>query len=51
MAKTAKIQLRTTSEIKEELMKKAKDLGFSSLTEYMIFAGLNAEVKVTVKKK
>lgn len=51
MAKTAQIQLRTTPENKAKLEEKAKELGYSSLSEYMIFVSLNAEVKVTVKKK
>ncbi|MBU0580763.1 MAG: hypothetical protein KKA19_06270 [Candidatus Margulisbacteria bacterium] len=51
MAKTAQIQLRTTPEIKTQLEEKAKNLGYSSLSEYIIFVALNAEVKVTAKKK
>lgn len=51
MAKTAQIQLRTTPENKTKIEQKAKDLGYSSLSEYMIFVALNAEVKVTAKKK
>lgn len=50
MAKTAQIQIRTTPEIKAALEQRAKDLGFSSLSEYIIFVAQNAEIKVTVKK-
>lgn len=45
------IQIRTTKEIKESLAQKAKDLGFSNLTEYMLFVAQNAEIKVVVKDK
>ena len=49
--KTTNIQIRTTEENKELLTHKAVALGFSSLSDYMIFAALNAEIKVTVKKE
>lgn len=51
MAKTANIQIRTTDEIKEILTKKAAENGFTNLSEYMLFVALNAEIKVSVKKK
>lgn len=51
MAKTAQIPIRTTDEIKEVLIKKAAENGFPSLSEYIVFVALNAEVKVSVKKK
>ncbi|MDY0144001.1 MAG: hypothetical protein RBR97_19135 [Bacteroidales bacterium] len=49
--KTANIQIRTTEEIKEALTQKAKDLGFTNLTEYMLFVAQNAEIKVVAKDK
>lgn len=50
MAKTTQIQIRTTDEIKDRLTQKAIESGFTNLTEYMLFVGLNAEIKVSVKK-
>ena len=50
MAKTTQIQIRTEPEIKAILEQKAKEQGFSSLSEYMLFVGLNAEIRVSVKK-
>lgn len=50
MAKTANIAIRTESETKQKLEQKAKDNGFGSLSEYLIFVGLNAYIKVSVKK-
>lgn len=49
--KTTQIQIRTTEEIKDILAKKASKAGFSNLTEYMLFVGLNAEIKVSIKNK
>lgn len=51
VAKTANIQIRTTDEVKEALTKKAFKTGFSNLSEYMVFVGLNAEIKVVIKDK
>jgi len=51
MAKTSQIQIRTEPEIKATLEQKAKELGFSSLSEFMLFVALNAEVKVSATKK
>ena len=39
-----KIQLRVTQSEKELLEEKYKALGFRSLTEYLIYAGLNTVV-------
>lgn len=50
MKKTTAIQVRTDIEIKERIESKAKSLGFKSLSEYIIFVALNAEIKVTAKK-
>ena len=50
MAKDANIAIRIESETKELLEQKAKANGFSSLSEYLIFVGLNATIKVSVKK-
>lgn len=51
MSKSTYIQVRVTQEVKDELTEKAKKLGFSSLSEYMLFVAKNAEIKVTAKKK
>jgi len=48
--KTANIAIRTEPETKQKLEQKAKDNGFSSLSEYLIFVGLNADIRVSVKK-
>jgi antitoxin component of RelBE/YafQ-DinJ toxin-antitoxin module len=49
MAKKETIQIRVDTELKEELTTKAKDLGFSNLSEFMLFVAKNAELKVTAK--
>lgn len=48
MAKTAQIQIRVEPEEKQELIKKAKSFGFSSLSEFMYFVARNADIKVKV---
>ena len=53
MAKNATISIRIENEKKKELEDKAKHYGFTSLSEYLIFVGLNVDltVKVSNKKK
>lgn len=51
MAKTTHIQIRVSSDIKDILSKKAIEAGFSNLSEYMLFVGLNAEIKVSIGKQ
>lgn len=49
--KNANIQIRITDENKQKIEEKAKSYGFGSLSEYLIFTGLNAVVKVSAKKE
>lgn len=52
MAETkTQIAIRCSQELKDELMQKAINEGFKTLSEYMLFVAQNAEIKVAVKKK
>lgn len=51
MIKNSQIQIRVESSTKQLLEEKAKKYGFSSLSEYLIFVGLNAVIKVSSKKE
>ena len=50
MTKSTAIQVRTDDETKARIEEKAKGLGFKSLSEYILFVALNAEIKITAKK-
>lgn len=45
------IQIRVREDIKEELIKNAEKYGFKSLSEYLIFVGLNAVIEVSIEDK
>lgn len=42
------IQIRVREDIKEELIKNSEKYGFKSLSEYLIFTGLNAIIQVKI---
>ena len=44
--KNATIQLRISQEKKDKIIEKAEKFGFSNVSEYLIFVGLNAEIEV-----
>ena len=44
--KNATIQLRISQEKKDKIIEKAEKFGFSNISEYLIFVGLNAEIEV-----
>ncbi len=46
--KNALVQIRINREIKTTLEEKSKNMGFKSLSEYLIVTGLNSDVKITV---
>lgn len=51
MAKRTAIQIRIDEKTKAKIEEKAKGLGFKSLSEYMLFIALNAEIKITATKE
>ena len=51
MAKNATISIRIEYEKKRELEDKAKQYGFTSLSEYLVFVGLNSVIKVSAKRE
>lgn len=52
MAETkTQIAIRCNQKLKDDLMKKAANAGFKTLSEYMLFVAQNAEIKVSVKIK
>lgn len=51
MSKEKLINTRITDEEKEVMLKKCKEYGFKTLSEYLRFVGLNAEIKVIGEKK
>ena len=51
MNKNKQIHVRITCEEKDIIIKKAINLGFKQISEYLRFVGLNAETKVKIKEK
>ena len=49
--KDTQIQIRAKKETKQALEEKSKFYGFTSLSEYLVFVGLNAVVKVKATKE
>ena len=48
--KNATIQLRISQQKKDKIIEKAEKFGFSNVSEYLIFVGLNAEIEVEATK-
>lgn len=44
------IQIRVEEDTKEALIEKSKKYGFKSLSEYLIFTGLNVVIDVKMEK-